>query len=155
MLAPFEMNLVAVRRTVRGDEKVRVVPTSQLDEHLPRADHVVNTLPSAAGNERLISAARFGALKRSAVFYNIGRGDTVDQDALLAALRERRIAAAYLDVTDPEPLPMDHGLWTAPNCHITPHSAGGRREEFEALVDHFVDNLRRFTAGEPLRDRIV
>jgi phosphoglycerate dehydrogenase-like enzyme len=89
------------------------------------------------------------------VFLNIGRGTTVDQDALVSALTGGVMAAAYLDVTEPEPLPADHPLWAAPNCIITPHSAGGHVDEPARLVAHFLDNLTRFRAGQPLRDRVV
>jgi phosphoglycerate dehydrogenase-like enzyme len=116
---------------------------------------VINILPENAGTIRLFDRRRFGATKPGAVFYNIGRGTTVDQDALLAALNSGRLAGAYLDVTDPEPLPLDHPLWRAPNCFITPHTAGGRDDEFEQLVAHFLANLRRLQSGQPLLDRIV
>ena len=89
------------------------------------------------------------------MFYNIGRGTTVDQSALLDALHTGKLSAAYLDVTNPEPLPPDHPLWSAPNCYITPHTAGGHHDEFERLARHFIDNLRRFERGEELVDRIV
>ena len=95
------------------------------------------------------------AVKPGGIFYNIGRGTTVDQEALRAALESGRLAAAYLDVTDPEPLPPDHPLWATRNCFITPHTAGGRDDEFEQLVRHFLANLLRFEAGIPLLDRIV
>jgi phosphoglycerate dehydrogenase-like enzyme len=94
-------------------------------------------------------------MKRGAIFYNIGRGMTVDQEALVAALQSGQLGGACLDVTDPEPLPTDHPLWTAPNCLITPHTAGGQRFEKRVIVDHFLGNLRRFLAGEPLIDTIL
>src|SRR5437588_848614 len=81
---------------------------------LGEADHVIDVLPAAPGTERFFDAARFAALKPGAMFYNVGRGTTVDQEALLGALASGRVAAAYLDVTTPEPLPPDHPLWTAP-----------------------------------------
>jgi phosphoglycerate dehydrogenase-like enzyme len=84
----------------------------------------------------------------------MGRGATVDQTALRQALLDQRLAAAYLDVTDPEPLPADDPLWTTPNCFITPHTAGGAADEFDRVVEHFLANLRRFGAGEELRDRV-
>jgi phosphoglycerate dehydrogenase-like enzyme len=155
LLAPFRMHLVATRRSPRGDEPIRVAPEDQTDALLPAADHVVNILPANAGTERFFTAGRFGLMKPGAVFYNVGRGTTVDQPALAAALSDRRLAAAYLDVTDPEPLPPDHLLWRAPNCFITPHTAGGHHDEFERLVGHFVENLRRFERGEALRDRVI
>jgi phosphoglycerate dehydrogenase-like enzyme len=65
------------------------------------------------------------------------------------------LAYAYLDVTDPEPLPPDHPLWTMPNCYITPHTAGGHDGEMENLVKHFLANLHRFTSGEDLVDRVI
>jgi phosphoglycerate dehydrogenase-like enzyme len=102
-----------------------------------------------------VNADRLSAVKHGTVFYNVGRGTTVDQDALLAALKSGQLSAAYLDVTDPEPLPTEHPLWTTPNCYITPHSAGGHKTEQERLVQHFLDNLRRFEKGETLQDRVI
>jgi phosphoglycerate dehydrogenase-like enzyme len=94
-------------------------------------------------------------MKRGAILYNIGRGTTVDQEALLESLLCGHLGAAWLDVTDPEPLPDDHPLWTAPNCYITPHTAGGHQKESETLVRHFLQNFERFLGGFPLRDRIM
>lgn len=155
MLEPLGMRIIAVRRRPTGAEPCRVLPTRQLDEVLPLADHLVNILPANSDTERLLDSRRFALLRPTAVLYNIGRGTTVDQSALLDALQGGRLAGAYLDVADPEPLPPDHPLWSAPNCHITPHTAGGHVEEFQRLVRHFVENLSRFTKGEELRDRIV
>jgi phosphoglycerate dehydrogenase-like enzyme len=155
LLAPFKMNLIAVRRKKTGDEPIKVITEAELDAHLPHADHVVSALPANAGTEKFVNAARLAAMKRGAVFYNVGRGSTVDQDALLEALTSGHLAAAYLDVTTPEPLPPSHPLWAAPNCHITPHTAGGHVDEKERLVRHFADNLRCFLASEPLNDRIM
>ena len=122
--------------------------------HLPHADHVMNIMPQNAESDRFFDARRFGLMKPGATFYNIGRGTTVDQMALLGAMVARRIAAAYLDVTDPEPLPADHPLWTTPNCFITPHTAGGSADEFSRLGRHFIDNVKRFNRGEQLEDRV-
>ncbi len=155
MLKPFECPVVAVRRHPRGDEVVQTIGLDQLDGALQTADHVVNILPENEGSRGFFSAARFAAMKEGAVFYNIGRGATVDQDALAAALGSGDLAAAWLDVTTPEPLPDDHPLRGLSNCYITPHTAGGQRAESEALVVHFLGNLRRFTAGEPLLDRVM
>ncbi|HXE54586.1 MAG TPA: D-2-hydroxyacid dehydrogenase [Tepidisphaeraceae bacterium] len=155
LLHPFRMNLIGVRRTVAGDEPIRTLPYTQLKELIPQADHVVNLLPANASTERLIDADLIRAMTPTAIFYNIGRGATVDQIALQAALETGRIAGAYLDVTDPEPLPPDHPLWRIPNCWITPHTAGGHATEFERLVDHFIDNLGHFEREEPLLDRVI
>lgn len=153
LLAPFGMEVVAVRRTVRGDESVPTFTMAELDRLLGEADYVANVLPANAASERLFDAARFARMRAGAVFLNIGRGTTVDQEALLAALP--RFSAAYLDVTDPEPLPKEHPLWSAPNVVITPHTAGGHRGEDVRLVRHFLANLRRFEKGEPLLDRVM
>jgi phosphoglycerate dehydrogenase-like enzyme len=122
---------------------------------LPLADHVINILPDNDSTRNYVNARRLGWFKPGARFYNVGRGTTVDQTALLDALQSGRLGAAYLDVTEPEPLPVAHPLWTAPNCYITPHTAGGRRDQDEALVKHFLSNLAAFERGTPMVDRIV
>jgi phosphoglycerate dehydrogenase-like enzyme len=154
LLAPLRMNIAAVRRNPRGDEPIPVHPFAHLSTFLPTADHIVNVLPDSPATARLIGAAHFAAMKPGAVFYNVGRGATVDQAALLAALRSGRLAAAYLDVTDPEPPPPDDPIWSAPNCWITPHTAGGHDDEYDRVVRHFLENLGRFEAGSPLLDRV-
>jgi phosphoglycerate dehydrogenase-like enzyme len=155
LLAPFHVQLTAVRRKVTQELNVTILPDSQLAEAVAGADHVINILPENAGTRGLIDARIFGAMKPGACFYNIGRGTTVDQAALLDALESGRLAAAYLDVTDPEPLPPEHPLWKAPNCFITPHTAGGFDVEEQALARHFLDNLQRFADGQPLHDRVI
>jgi phosphoglycerate dehydrogenase-like enzyme len=102
-----------------------------------------------------MDAERFAQMKPGAVFHNIGRGTTVDQDALLAALRSGHLGAAWLDVTEPEPLSADHPLRGEPGCFITPHIAGGHADESGTLVRHFLANFQRYLAGSPLLDRIM
>ncbi len=155
LLRPFDMKVIGYRRQARGDEGVPVVSGSGLTAALGEADHVINVLPDSGETRGFFDRERFARMKRGAVFYNIGRGVTVDQTALLAALSSGAVGAAWLDVTDPEPLPERHALWTAPNCHITPHIAGGYAGESNALVRHFVENLHRFVRGEVLSDRIM
>jgi phosphoglycerate dehydrogenase-like enzyme len=155
LLAPFGLDLVGVRGAARGDEPVPIVPLAELDAHLARADHVVSTLPANASTLRFFGAERLAAIRPGAVFHNIGRGTTVDQAALGAALRSGKLRAAYLDVTDPEPLPPDDPLWSIPSCVITPHTAGGHADEPQRLVRHFLDNLARYTTGAPLADRVI
>lgn len=155
LLAPYRMRLVGVRRTVRGDEPIEMIAESEADRMLPQADHVINMLPENPSSLGYFGADRFRRMGRGARFYNIGRGPTVDQPALIAALGAGQLDAAYLDVTDPEPLPPDHPLWTAPNCFICPHTGGGHREESVRLVQHFLTNLGAFEAGEPLVDRVM
>lgn len=155
LLRPFTPHITGVRRQPRGDEGALVVSfdDARLPQLLAEADHVVNLLPGVDATRRYFDAQRFAGCKQGAIFYNVGRGATVDQEALLAALETGQLGAALLDVTDPEPLPPEHPLWRAPRCVITPHSAGGHHDEGYRLVDHFLDNLRRFERGEPVLDR--
>ena len=155
LLAPFEMQITAMRRKPLGDEGVPTVTAEGLPAALATADHVINILPDNAASQNFIDAPRLAQMKPGAVFYNIGRGTTVDQDALLAALRSGHLASAWLDVTEPEPLPDDHPLRAEQNCFITPHTAGGHANESETLVRHFVANFKRYQAGEPLLDRVM
>ena len=153
LLAPFRVKIRALRRKTAGSGD-EVISLEELPEALRTADHVVNILPDNPETKGFMTAERFAAMKPGAAFYNIGRGTTVDQDALIGALQSDHIRAAYLDVTDPEPLPANHPLWSAPNCYITPHTAGGFGNEMEVLVKHFLANLNRFTAGQELVDRV-
>jgi phosphoglycerate dehydrogenase-like enzyme len=154
LLVPFAPNLYAVRRQAIDDPRVRRVGEGELPDVLARADHVVNLLPASDATRHYVNAALLAQFKPGARFYNVGRGATVDQEALLAALVSGRLGAAYLDVAEPEPLPPDHPLWSAPRCFITPHIAGGRADQDEALVRHFLQNLRAFESGKPLVDRV-
>ena len=155
LLAPFRCRVIAVRRTPRGDEGMETVTEAELPRVLALADHVVDVLPDSPATRQFCNAARFSQMKHGACFYNIGRGTTVSQDDLLAALQSGQVGAAYLDALEPEPLPPEHPLWSVPNCHITPHVGGGHKEQDESLVRHFLGNLGRFQRGEPLVDRII
>ena len=155
LLAPFGCNIRGVRRTPNRDEPVPIFKISDLDSHLSWADHVVNLLPAGPSTNKLFNEDLFSNMRPHGAFYNVGRGDTVDQEALAAALNNGKIAAAYLDVTSPEPLPSDDPLWSAKNCFITPHVAGGMQNEMDFLVDHFLENFRRFTAQEFLKDIVT
>jgi phosphoglycerate dehydrogenase-like enzyme len=155
LLSPLKMQITAVRRTPTGKEPVRTLRTDQVEELLGSADHVVDILPASEETRLFFNADRIARIKKSAFFYNVGRGDTVDQVALRGALEKGNLAGAYLDVTTPEPLPSTDPLWSAPRCWITPHSAGGHATEFERQVEHFLGNLGRFENGERLEDRIL
>lgn len=155
LLVPFRCRVIGVRRQPRGDEGIEMVREADVHSALGLADHVVNCLPDAPSTRAFCEARFFSAMRRGARFYNIGRGSTVDQVALLAALQNGQVGEAFLDALDPEPLPPVHPLWTEPRCHITPHLAGGHREQDESLVRHFTDNLGRFLRREPLVDQIV
>lgn len=154
LLQPFKMQISAFRRKRNGDEPVEIVSIEGLLKALAEADHVIDILPDSLETKKFMSAEKFAAMKPGAVFYNIGRGATVDQEALAAALRSGRIAAAWLDVTDPEPLPHGHVLLNTPNCFITPHTGGGHPNESRTLVQHFLNNFSLFLKNLPLHDRV-
>jgi phosphoglycerate dehydrogenase-like enzyme len=155
LLKPFAMRIYAVRRQIRSEPGVIVVPEESLTKVLAEADHVVNVLPESEATRNYVNARRIACFKPGARFYNVGRGATVDQEALIKGLHSGRIGAAYLDVMTPEPLPPEHPLWTAPNCYLTPHTAGGRNDEGLSLVRHFLSNLAAFEKGEAMTDRIL
>ena len=154
-LTGLGMQVVGVRRSPKGDEAVPVVKVDDVDEKLGDFDHVVNILPAGPTSDGFFDAGRLGKLKRGAYYYSIGRGATTDQDALRAALESGALAGAYLDVTTPEPLPPGDPLWGAPNCHVTPHTAGGFAGEDVALVEHFLANFERLERDRDLVDRVA
>lgn len=155
LLAPFQCRVIGVRRQPRGDEGIEIVREADVAQVLPLADHVVNCLPDARGTQRFCDADFFAHLRPGAYFCNVGRGCTVDQVALLSALRSGRLGGAFLDALEPEPLPPEHPLWAEPHCHLTPHLAGGHRGQDESLVRHFTGNLQRFISGQALVDRVI
>lgn len=131
----FDMNVLyhnRHRRPTEIEEQVRATYVSSLHELLRRADFVVAAVPGSKENFHLFGKSEFSAMKRTGVFINIARGSLVDQEALVQALREGTIAAAGLDVTQPEPLPRDHPLLSLSNVTITPHSG----ETVSHLVDY-------------------
>jgi phosphoglycerate dehydrogenase-like enzyme len=145
MLAGFDVELTYVARTARDG----VHPTTALPELLPLADVVIVIVPVTDETIGLVDAAFLAAMKDDALLVNAARGVVVDTDALLAELTAGRLRAA-VDVTEPEPLPEGHPLWTAPNLLLTPHVGGnvpGTNERAAAAVG---DQLRRILAGEPL-----
>jgi phosphoglycerate dehydrogenase-like enzyme len=146
------MRVVATRNSSReGPAFVDYVGlASEVDSLAAAADVVVNSVPLTPATEGMFDAGFFARMKSTAFFINIGRGRTVDTDALTAALREGRIAGAGLDVTEPEPLPADHELWGMPNVIITPHVGGDSDGHMERIWLLFQENLRRFVAGERL-----
>ncbi len=155
LLRPFGLDVRGFRRRLSGRETVPCFSIDRLDAHLPEADLIVNILPASESTKNFFDTARLTRCKPGGRIYNIGRGDTIDQAALEAALRNGTLAGAYLDVTTPEPLPPEHPLWLAPHCNITPHTAGGFIGESQAQVEHFLANLDRFVSGAALADRIM
>ncbi len=155
LLAPFGMTLIAVRRQTRSERGVRIIPEEHVSSALEVADHVINILPDNESTRNYVNARRLACVKPGARFYNVGRGTTVDERALIEALRSGRISEAYLDVFETEPLPESSPFWTLPNCFVTPHTAGGRHDQDAAIVQHFLRNLEAFTRGGKMVDRVV
>jgi phosphoglycerate dehydrogenase-like enzyme len=148
LLKAFEMHVIGLSRTPRAIEGFDdVMPTDRLREAAHRADYLINVLPATAENAKLFDAAIFSAMQPTAYFINAGRGQTVDEAALIAALRERRIAGAGLDVFQTEPLPPDSPLWDLPNVFIAPHLGGYIAEYQELIMPLIIDNMRLFLAG--------
>jgi phosphoglycerate dehydrogenase-like enzyme len=154
LAAAFGMKVIGVdaRRTDRPAGVAELHASGALDALLPRADFVILTVPHTPATEGFMNRARFQKMKRTAFFINIGRGKTTRLDDLVAALRAGEIAGAGLDVFEEEPLPADHPLWTMPGVLITPHTAGFGPYLDERRFEILLDNCRRFTAGQPLRN---
>lgn len=125
-----------------------------LDTLLPRADVVAMSLPQTAETIGLMNEARIQLMKEQSVLLNVGRGSAVDTDALCKALESGHILGAGLDVTDPEPLPADHKLWTLPGAVITPHVSGGYYlpETVERIATICIENLKAFTHGDSVKN---
>lgn len=153
----FGMHVVAVDPHPRDVPAYvqQVWPPAQLTQLLQIADFVVLCLPAAPGTEQLMDAEAFQAMKSTAYLINIGRGITVDLDALTHALQHHVIAGAGLDVFPPalEPLPPDHPLWTMENVIITPHCAGSATPAHRR-VDVFLENFDRYLRGAPLLNQV-
>ena len=128
----------------------RVLASDGLDELLSACDHIVLAPALTPETRGMIDAGRLGAMKDTARLYNVGRGELVDQDALVDALRADKLAGAALDVTFPEPLPADSPLWDMENVIITAHTAGPTSRYWDRGYAIFADSIARFRAGEPL-----
>lgn len=157
LASAFGMRVIGVRRSPEKQPHVEaVVRPDQLLEVMAQADIVALTCPLTPETEGLIGAQALAAMKPSALLINVARGKVVDEAALLAALRENRIAGAGLDCFHEEPLPESSPFWTLPQVVVTPHSAGETRAYEANVVDLLVENLGRLAKGETaLRNQIV
>jgi len=153
------LRTVGVKRSPVEDPEAlhveRVYGPAALHEMLPRCDHLVLIAPHTPQTERMIGARELALLPRGAVLINIARGALVDEDALLASLRDGHLGGAALDVAATEPLPSDHPLWDAPRTLITAHSASTVDIENARLTELFCENLLRWRDGQPLRNLFV
>lgn len=149
-LQAFGVAVTVVRRT--PDEAGHALAPEQWRARLDEFDWIILALPATPQTTRMIGASELSTMRRTAVLVNVARGALVDHDALVEALRTRSIAAAFLDVTEPEPLPPGHPLWSLDNAHITMHLSGrSQMEASQRACNRFLENLARYHAGEPLR----
>ena len=150
-LEPFDVRVIASTRS--GAEvpgAARSLASGDLDELLTGSDYVVLCAPLTPATRGLIGARELDLIGSRGVLVNVARGPMVDTDAVVAALRDGRLGGALLDVTEPEPLPTGHPLWSEPRALITPHVANTRAQLNAALVRRVEQNVARFRAGEPL-----
>jgi len=148
LLKAFGMHVVGATRTPRVVEGFdEMVSTDRLHEAVRDADFLINVLPSNADNALLFDRALFAAMKPSAYYISAGRGQTVDEAALMTALREGWIAGAGLDVFQTEPLPANSPFWDLPNVFITPHLGGYTIEYEDLIMPLIIENMRLFLAG--------
>jgi phosphoglycerate dehydrogenase-like enzyme len=150
-LEAFDVAVTTVRRTPGPGD----LGPDDWRTRLGEFDWVILAVPATPETDRMIGAAELAAMKPSAVLINIARGEVIDQDALVAALATKSIAAAFLDVTTPEPLPPGHPLWGLPNAHITMHVSGRAQDKmFVRSAARFLENLERYRSGAPLCNRV-
>ncbi len=150
----FGMKVIATRRSTKEAGKAknvdRLLPRDRMKELLGGSDYVVVTLPLTPETRHIIGEAEFKAMKPTAYIINIGRGSLIDQEALLHALDEKRIAGAGLDVTVPEPLPKESRLWDFDNVILSPHVSGGMEDYMMRATELFCENLERYIEGKKL-----
>jgi phosphoglycerate dehydrogenase-like enzyme len=154
MASALGMRVIAVREHAekgRPEGVEAVFAPSAIDEMLQESDYVVLAAPLISATHALINADRLAAMKPEACLINVGRGEQVDEAALVEALRARRIAGAALDVFEREPLPADSPLWSLENLLITPHIASQTEKLWQRHFKLFSDNLRRYLARQPLK----
>lgn len=151
LLRAAGMSVRGVGRTARDDPDFGAIGTN-LPAACVDADYVVLAAPLTAQTRGMIGADALAAMPATARLINVGRGELVDTDALVSALHAGELAGAALDVAAPEPLPPGHPLWTAPNAYLTPHHSGDVHGWRTALQQQFIDNFRRYLAGQPLHN---
>ena len=149
------MRVIGMRRRPVGDEPCETWPMARLAELLAVADYVVLALPLTPETHHLVDAAAIARMRAGAQLVNVGRGELVDEAALAAALRDGRIAGAALDVFEAEPLPEASPLWELPNVLVTPHVAAATPATHHHAAELFVQNLKRWVSGQPLRNEVT
>jgi phosphoglycerate dehydrogenase-like enzyme len=153
--AALDMRVLGVNQDGRAVEGfTRVAPANDTASVISEADHVVLCVPAVGANARMVDASWLSQMKAGAHFYNVGRGNLVDETALLAALDAHYIAGAGLDVTAIEPLPARHPFWTHPQVFLTQHKAMNSSRYWERLTGLFAENLDRFVHQRPLLNTV-
>ena len=150
----FGMRVIGTRRSTKKAGKARnvdlLLPTGRMKEMLSQSDYVTVCCPLTPETRHIIGDAEFKAMRPTARIINIGRGALIDEEAMIRALKEKRIAGAGLDVTEREPLPPDSPLWDFDNVILSPHVSGGMEDYMLRAAELFADNLRRYLAGKKL-----
>lgn len=155
LLAMLGMRSIGVRRTAEPVEPCeRVVAYEQLHEVLPQADWLILCCPASPLTRGIANAAAFAAMPEGAHFINVARGEVAVEADVIAALQGGRLAGAYLDVFEREPLDASSPLWDLPNVIVSPHTASHSLGQNEAIFGIFLDNLVRFRASQPLRNDV-
>jgi D-2-hydroxyacid dehydrogenase (NADP+) len=146
----FGMKVVATRRNPSGGKGAAdaVYANGDLGKLIPQADFIALTCPLTPETEKLIGVAQLAAMKPTAYLVNVARGKVVDEPALIAALQNRKIAGAGIDVTVEEPLPASSPLWSMPHVIVTPHSAGETKRYEDRVIDLLIENVDRLGRGE-------
>ncbi|MEV4114555.1 D-isomer specific 2-hydroxyacid dehydrogenase family protein [Nonomuraea sp. NPDC049695] len=150
MLEPFGCRVLAVTDSGEAPGADLVLPRARYRETLPEADYVVVSAPATPETRGMFGKREFELMREDAWLVNVARGSLVDTDELVDALRAGRIGGAAIDVTDPEPLPDGHPLWSLDNALITPHCANPRSSYWRGLAERVTSNVRRFKDGAPL-----
>ena len=150
----LNMNVEAIRRTPTGSEPCPTFSFDQLQSVLARADWVAVALPLTDDTRQIFNAETFAIMKSGAHFVNVGRGELVDEESLVAALQSGHLAGAALDVFATEPLPSDSPLWDMDNVIITPHSSSASAQSGLRSEDIFLKNLAHYVAGEPMVNEV-
>ncbi len=147
---PFDMRVLALRRRPKPSEVPGVELVTDLRELVSEADHLVLAAPATATTRHMIDGPALQQTKRGLHLVNLARGTLLDQEALREALDDGRVALASLDTVDPEPLPAGHWLYSHPKVRLSPHVSWSMRQARDGLIEPFIENLRRYIAGEPL-----
>lgn len=151
MLRPLGAHVIAINRSGKPvPGAMETVPVQQLAEVWERTDHVVVAAPATPATKHMVGASALAALQPTSWIVNVARGDLLDTDAVVEALREGTIGGVGLDVTDPEPLPDGHPLWSLPNAIITPHDSNPPQRRVPAFAERVAANVARFAAGQEL-----